>query len=204
MSDESQQDEHSAEGRPADEAATTRERTAAPEGPPAPPPPPPGEPPARRGFYVPKWAAVVAAAVVAVLILFGGGFAVGHVTAGDGDNEGRERIESELPGRNGDGSEEPDAPRPTSGVFLGVTTRDASGGAQGAEINRVVSGSPAAEAGLRDGDVVTAVDGSAVTSASDLIQQVRSHEPGDRVTITYSRNGNSSEAQVTLGTRPTE
>jgi putative serine protease PepD len=202
MSDASPQDEHPVEDQPTDETAAAGDRTAAPEAPPA-PPPPPGEPPARRGFYVPKWAAIVAAAVVAVLVLFGGGFAIGHVTAGNGDNEGRERIELELPGRNGGRSEEPNAPRSPSGVFLGVTTRNATGDAQGAEIMSVVRGSPAAQAGLRDGDVVTAVDGTAVTNASDLIQQVRSHEPGDQVTITYSRDGNSSEAQVTLRTRST-
>jgi S1-C subfamily serine protease len=201
MSDASPQEEHPVEDQPTDETAAAGDRTA-PEAP-SPPPPPPGEPPARRGFYVPKWAAIVAAAVVAVLVLFGGGFAIGHVTAGNGDNEGRERIELELPGRNGDSGEEPNAPRSPSGVFLGVTTRDATGDAQGAEITRVVRGSPAAQAGLREGDVVTAVDGTAVTNASDLIQQVRRHEPGDQMTITYSRDGNSSEAQVTLRTRST-
>ncbi len=203
MSDESPRDESPAKDPPVDETAAAGEHAAAAEGPPAAPPPPPGEPPTRQGFYVPKWAAIVAVAVVSALVLFGGGFAIGHVTAGDGGNEDRERIELEFPGRNGDGGEEPGLPRPSSGVFLGVTTRDATGDAQGAEIVSVVTGSPAAQAGLRDGDVVTAVDGSAVTNASDLIQQVRSHESGDQMTITYSRDGNSAEAQVTVGSRST-
>jgi S1-C subfamily serine protease len=203
MSDESPKDESRADDAQVDETGAAGEPTAAAEGPPAAPPPPPREPPTRLGWDVPKWVVAVAAAVASVLVLFGGGFAVGHVTAADGDDEGRDRIELELPGRNGDGSEDPEAPRPTSGVFLGVTTRDATGDTQGAEIVNVVSGSPAAQAGLRDGDVVTAVDGSAVSNASDLIEQVRSHESGDQITITYTREGNSSETEITLGARET-
>jgi membrane-associated protease RseP (regulator of RpoE activity) len=201
MSDESPRDESPAKDPPVDETVAAGEHAAAAEGPPAAPPPPPGEPPARQGFYVPRWAAVVAVAVVSVLVLFGGGFAVGHVTAGDGGNEDRERIELEFPGRNGDGSEEPGLPWPSSGVFLGVTTRDATGDAQGAEIVNVAEDSPAAQAGLQDGDIVTAVNGESVSDPADLAEHVRDHEPGDNVTITYTREGNSAEAQVELADR---
>ena len=65
----------------------------------------------------------------------------------------------------------------------------------------MANGSPAAGAGLQAGDVITAVDGTAVSSPVDLAQQVRSHQPGDQVTITYSRGGNSTDAQVQLGDR---
>jgi membrane-associated protease RseP (regulator of RpoE activity) len=200
MSDESPRDESPANDAPVDEGAPTDETAPAAGGAAEPPPPPPAAP-ARSGFYVPRWAALVAAAAVAVLVLFFGGFAIGRVTAGDGDHEGRDRTERELPGRRGGGNEEPNAPRPTSGVFLGVATRDATGDVQGAEIVNVAGGSPAAQAGLQTGDILTAVDGSTVTSASDLAQKVRSHQSGDQVTITYSRGGNSTQAQVTLGNR---
>ena len=40
-----------------------------------------------------------------------------------------------------------------------------------------------------------------VSNPADLAQQVRSHQPGDQVTITYSRAGNSTDAQVQLGDR---
>jgi S1-C subfamily serine protease len=54
---------------------------------------------------------------------------------------------------------------------------------------------------LQAGDVITAVDGTTVTNASDLTQQVRSHQSGDQLTITYSRGGNPAQTQVTLGSR---
>lgn len=200
MSDESPRDESPAHDAPTDETPPADETAKDAEGAAEPPPPPPAAP-ARSGFYVPRWAAFVAGAVVAVLVLFFGGFAIGHVTAGDGNNEGRSRVEREFPGRRGGGNEGPNAPRPTSGVFLGVATRDATGDVQGAEIVTVVPGSPAAQAGLQEGDILTAVDGSAVTRASDLAEKVRSHQSGDQVTITYSRGGNSAQAQVTLGNR---
>jgi membrane-associated protease RseP (regulator of RpoE activity) len=211
MSDESPRDESPANDAPteqsaaaADEAAPAGEATPAADESPA-VPPPPGEPPARSGFFVPRWAAFVAGAVVAVLVLFFGGFALGHYTAPSGDHEGRERTAQEGPGRRG-GNESPGRPggnggaRPTSGVFLGVAAGDAANQG-GAEILNVAGGSPAEQAGLQAGDVITDVDGSAIKSASDLRQQVRSRQPGDQVTITYSRGGNSAQAQVTLGSR---
>jgi S1-C subfamily serine protease len=202
MSDESPRDERPGHDAPVDEGAPTDETAPATEEAGAQPPPPPAGRPKRNGVFVPRWAAFVAAAVVAVLVLFFGGFAIGRVTAGDGDHEGRDhRTEHEFPGRRGGGNEGPGAPRPTSGVFLGVATRDATGDVKGAEVVNVASGSPAAQAGLQTGDVITAVDGSTVTSAPDLAQKVRSHQSGDQVTITYSRGGNSAQAQVTLGNR---
>jgi membrane-associated protease RseP (regulator of RpoE activity) len=204
MNDEPPRDKSPGDDAPADAPVAAEEPTAPADVPP-PPPPPPDEAPAQRGFSVPKWAAAGAAAVV---LLFGGGFAIGHATAGGDGDEGREQSsEQESPEREDrgedpdQGREDGDEARPTSSVFLGVATGDASGDQQGAEILRVANGSPAEDAGLQDGDIVTAVDGSAVASSSDLAREVREHEPGDRVTITYSRDGNSAQAEVTLGDR---
>jgi membrane-associated protease RseP (regulator of RpoE activity) len=203
MSDESPRDESPAHDVPAGEGPPTEEAAAA-DGPPA-APPPPAAPQGGRGVFVPRWAAAVAAAVVGVLLLFGGGFAIGHVTAGEGGDhhEGRTHQEDRgAPGRGGnEGNGNNGAPRQTSGVLLGVAAQDATGGQQGAELAQVVSGSPAEAAGLQAGDVITAVDGSTVANASDLTQQVRSHQPGDQLTLTYSRGGNSTQTQVTLGSR---
>jgi membrane-associated protease RseP (regulator of RpoE activity) len=198
MSDESPPDESPAHDAQTEQSpAAAGDEGPATEGPPA-APPPPGEPPARRGFWVPRWAAFVAAAVVAVLVLFFGGFAIGRATDSGGGGEAREsreRTEREAPR-----PERPGEARPASGVFLGVATRDAPDQG-GAEIVDVASGSPAAQAGLQARDVVTDVDGTAIKSASDLRQQVRSRQSGDQVTITYTRNGTSSQTQVTLGNR---
>lgn len=70
---------------------------------------------------------------------------------------------------------------------------------EGAYISGVNADSGAAEAGLQDGDIVTAFDGEKVSSASDLMLDVRSKNPGDTVTLTINRNGETQDVQVTLG-----
>ena len=86
---------------------------------------------------------------------------------------------------------------PTTQAFLGVTSANAAGG--GAQIAEVKAGSPAADAGLQAGDVITAVDGKSVANAAALATQVQAHSAGDVVSITYSRNGTTAEARVRLG-----
>jgi putative serine protease PepD len=85
-------------------------------------------------------------------------------------------------------------------AYLGIRVADAS--TSGAQITTVVSGSPADKAGLKAGDVVTAIDGNAVTSADDLTAQVGAHQPSDVVTVTVTRNGSTKDIKVTLGVRP--
>jgi putative serine protease PepD len=84
-------------------------------------------------------------------------------------------------------------------AYLGVSIGDAMGGAV---VQQVQSGSPAAKAGLAAGDVVTAVDGQSVADAASLTAAVGGHSPGDRVTLSYTRNGSAHTASVKLGTRP--
>jgi putative serine protease PepD len=81
---------------------------------------------------------------------------------------------------------------------LGVQVTDAPDG--GALVSRVTDGSAAADAGLRAGDVVTAVGNTQVTDGTELSAAVRAHAPGDRVTVTYTRGGETRRATVTLGT----
>lgn len=85
-------------------------------------------------------------------------------------------------------------------AFLGVALEPPANG-NGAEIGSVKSGSPAAHAGLKAGDVITSVDGQAVTSPNSVIGAVGAKKPGDQVTITYDRSGQTKTAHVTLGTR---
>ena len=63
----------------------------------------------------------------------------------------------------------------------------------------VASGGPADKAGLREGDVITAVDGKRVADSQELIVAIRAHAPGESVTVTYERGGGSRTAQITLG-----
>jgi putative serine protease PepD len=83
--------------------------------------------------------------------------------------------------------------------YLGVRIEDADNGARLVE---VVSGSPAAEAGLRQGDVVTGVAGSEIGSADDLREAVAERKPGDSLDLTVERDGETRTVTVKLGTRP--
>jgi putative serine protease PepD len=87
-------------------------------------------------------------------------------------------------------------------AFLGVRIADAEDGG-GAVVGQVDDGQPAAKAGLEEGDIITKVDDTEITSGSDLTSAIRSHEPGDKVTITYTRDGDEKTAEVTLGELPT-
>ncbi len=70
---------------------------------------------------------------------------------------------------------------------------------QGALVVAVTDGSPAAEAGIQKGDVITAVDDEEITSADGMILNVRSHEIGDKVKVTFVRDGKEQTVEVTLG-----
>ncbi len=85
---------------------------------------------------------------------------------------------------------------------IGVTVADAvaSGGftTTGARVESVTPGSAGDNAGLAKGDVITAVDGEPVTSSNGLVATIRKYRPGDEVTLTYQRGGQSEQATVTL------
>jgi putative serine protease PepD len=86
--------------------------------------------------------------------------------------------------------------------YLGVSAADPGGNQDGALVQDVVSGSPAAKAGLQAGDLVTAVDGQAVQNSGEMVARIRGHKPGDKVTITVDRNGSQTTISATLGERP--
>ncbi|MFI1659850.1 S1C family serine protease [Streptomyces sp. NPDC020472] len=63
----------------------------------------------------------------------------------------------------------------------------------------VTAGGPAAEAGLRPGDVITKVDGQRVHNGEELIVKIRAHRPGDKLELTLSRDGKELTKTLTLG-----
>lgn len=71
---------------------------------------------------------------------------------------------------------------------------------EGAYVTRVTSSSGASKAGIAEGDIITKVGDSKVTSASGLIIAVRSHNPGDTVSVTFNRSGSEQTVDVVLGT----
>jgi putative serine protease PepD len=84
---------------------------------------------------------------------------------------------------------------------LGVTVSDAatdSGLLTGAGIGEVGSGTAADEAGLEPGDVVTKVDDQPVSGSESLVATIRGYRPGDTVTLTVVRDGETRTVQVTL------
>jgi putative serine protease PepD len=87
------------------------------------------------------------------------------------------------------------AVHPLLGVDPGTATN-------GVKIVSVESGSGAAKAGLKAGDVITAFDGKAVTSVPVLRAVISAKKPGETVNVTYQRSGSSHTVTVTLGTRP--
>ncbi|HEX3900238.1 MAG TPA: trypsin-like peptidase domain-containing protein [Mycobacteriales bacterium] len=84
--------------------------------------------------------------------------------------------------------------------LLGVTLADATSadGADQALVRSVTAGGPAAKAGLKEGDVITAINGHPTAGADAVIAFVRSFQPGDDVTVTYVRSGSTKTATVTL------
>ncbi len=68
----------------------------------------------------------------------------------------------------------------------------------GVVLSRILPGSPAAEAGLEDGDVLTVFDGKTVTENTELVALVRKLAPGTSVTVVYERDGQEASTQVTL------
>jgi putative serine protease PepD len=84
-------------------------------------------------------------------------------------------------------------------AYLGVSLSDAS---DGADVASVRSGSPADDAGLDAGDVITAIDGETVSTADDVSSAINAKSPGDKIAVTITRSGERSTLDVTLGTRP--
>lgn len=91
-------------------------------------------------------------------------------------------------------------------AFLGVGLSDNTATADGvtrsgAEVRTITSGSPAAEAGVREGDVIVAIDGKAVAGAESLTGYVRAYASGSEVTLTLVRDGQAQDVDVTLAVR---
>jgi putative serine protease PepD len=83
-------------------------------------------------------------------------------------------------------------------ALLGVTIQTALNGIR---VGSVSKGSGAADAGVKAGDVITAVDGTTVSSAEKLRAIIAAHQPGDSLSLTVRRSGSTKTLKVTLGSR---
>ena len=70
---------------------------------------------------------------------------------------------------------------------------------QGAYVDAVTTGSPAASAGLKAGDIITAVGNTQVTSGSELVSAKNQYKAGDTATLTVTRNGQTLTLSITFG-----
>jgi putative serine protease PepD len=86
-------------------------------------------------------------------------------------------------------------------AYLGVALDDSSS-PLGARIDQVTTDTPAADAGLRVGDVVTAVGDKSISTGDGLRAAVEARSPGDKLDLTIVRNGNTEHVTVKLATRP--
>ena len=76
--------------------------------------------------------------------------------------------------------------------------------AAGAIVDKVMPGTPAAEAGLKTGDVITKLNGKDIAEASDLTLQVGMLKPGEKVQLTFMRDGVEKTADATLAPQKAE
>jgi putative serine protease PepD len=89
-------------------------------------------------------------------------------------------------------------------AYLGVATATSAEAVDGAQVAEVAQGSPAAKAGVEQGDVITELDGEAVGDSEDLVAAIAEHQPGDAVTLEVKRGSDSTALKVTLGAQPAE
>lgn len=91
-------------------------------------------------------------------------------------------------------------PRSISTAFLGVVIDSGyrPEAEPGALVKEVIYGTAADEAGLKPGDLITAVEGANVAGLDDLKRALTKFEPGKRIRLTYMRNGQAHQIEVTL------
>ncbi len=117
-------------------------------------------------------------------------------------NQGEDRSEPPAAEPRKAPRQEPDTAAPAKRkVYLGVqleTLEDNTG----VQVVEVADGSPAAQAGVELEDVITKVDGVAVTENADVVSKVRAAKPGDKLKLTVKRGSAVKELEVTLSPAP--
>ncbi|MEC9373817.1 MAG: DegQ family serine endoprotease [Planctomycetota bacterium] len=74
--------------------------------------------------------------------------------------------------------------------------------AEGALVAGVLDGTPAAEAGVQSGDIITRIDRARVDTRNDLMNTIGARRPGETINLTILRDGDEKNVTVTLGKRP--
>lgn len=138
--------------------------------------------PTRLIFAVLIVTAAAGSAIMSDVIVRGEGPAV--IEVGDGDDGPVVRIVGDDSG------------------YLGVNIEEEIDQPEGgARVTRVVDGSPAADAGIREGDVIVGFDGEVVRGPAALTRRIHQRKPGDKVGITLLREGVEVDVEAELGQR---
>lgn len=88
---------------------------------------------------------------------------------------------------------------------LGIAAgANSTNGASGAPVGQVTAGGPAAQAGVKAGDVITALGATKIDSVDSLVAATATLQPGDHTTVTVLRHGQSHTLKITLGKQPTK
>jgi putative serine protease PepD len=85
---------------------------------------------------------------------------------------------------------------------IGEAVAQQAGVPEGLYVRQVQPGSPAARAGLQVGDIITEIDGEPARSSDQLVALTLTKRAGDKVQLTYVRDGQTTNTTVTLGTQP--
>jgi serine protease Do len=97
--------------------------------------------------------------------------------------------------------------------FLGITVGEITPDVQeawalkddhGALVQSVSAGMPAAVAGVKAGDIITAIDGKPVATSEEVVHLISSKEPGSKVRLTVQRGGKEMSVTASLGDRPSD
>ena len=101
--------------------------------------------------------------------------------------------------------------RVTGKPYMGITPANVTesdaqkyGMSVGVYVNAVTPGSAAEKAGLVQGDIITAIDETAITSYSDLKTALKNYKAGDTATLTLDRNGKVDTVSITFDEYPTD
>jgi putative serine protease PepD len=84
------------------------------------------------------------------------------------------------------------------GITVGNSVDEDGITTTGADVKAVTSGGAGDKAGLKKGDIITALNKNAVASADGLVASIRGYQPGEKVTLTFLRDGKKKTAEVTL------
>ena len=95
--------------------------------------------------------------------------------------------------------------KPYIGVMVGDVSEESTkyGLPEGAAVVSVTEGGPAEKAGLKANDIITAVDGKAISGKSDLSSVIAEHSAGDKLTLTVYRQGETLTVTVEIGEQQT-